>query len=188
MIPIKKFNKVKHSSKTSFEKTKKFTLRKATMKDAQSIAKYANNKKIADNLTTLPSPYSLKDAREYIKRCQKRYKQKEPDSFNLGIEINKEIVGMIGVHEIKHEHKAEIGYWLGEPFWGKGIMSRAVKLSAKECVRRFKLKRLEAHVFSYNKASARVLEKNGFKYEGLLKKYHKKGSKYIDAYIYALVK
>ncbi|MCF7866558.1 GNAT family N-acetyltransferase [Candidatus Woesearchaeota archaeon] len=94
----------------------------------------------------------------------------------------------MGFHKIEHRHKANFGYWLAEPYWGKGIMSEAVKQALTEFNKKFDIKRIEAGVFSWNKASMKVLEKNGFKLEGILKKAIKKENKYIDEHMYAKIK
>jgi RimJ/RimL family protein N-acetyltransferase len=76
---------------------------------------------------------------------------------------------------------------LGRKYWGQGIMTEAVKLVTKYAFEKLGLKRVYANVFWGNKQSARVLEKNGFKLEGRLKKYAKKGNKFLDAILFAKV-
>jgi len=169
-------------------KTKDFTLRPLRMSDKASIAKHANNKILARNTLNLPHPYSVKDATEWIKKESSNYRKKKPSDFVFGIEIDGNIVGAVGIHKIEHGHKAEIGYWLGEEYWGKGIMTNAVKKASAFTLKQFKLKRILGCVFLFNIGSARVLEKNGFVYEGLMRKAVKKGNKFIDKKIYALVR
>ena len=87
------------------------------------------------------------------------------------IEIEGAAVGGIGVHpgEDVHRHTATVGYWLGEEFWGRGIMTEAVTAVTDFCFENFPLRRISAEVFANNPASARVLEKAGFTFEGCLK-------------------
>jgi len=89
---------------------------------------------------------------------------------------------------LTYGHRAEIGYWLAKPFWGQGIMSAVVGAICDFAFGDWKLVRITAHVFTSNEASSRVLEKNGFEYEGLLRKHHQKDGKFIDSKLYALVK
>lgn len=168
-------------------KSKKFTLRPFRMSDAESVAKHANDKAISRNLSSFPDPYTEKDARFWLGKKIKLQRQKNPQDIVFGIEINHQIVGSIGLHDIKHRHKAELGFWLGREFWGGGIMTDAVKKVANFGFKDLKLRRIHAGVLLFNKGSVRVLEKNGFKLEGVSKKEVKKDEKFIDAYIFAKI-
>jgi len=168
--------------------SKKFTLRPFRMSDADSIRKHANDKSVSRNLASLPHPYTKKDASFWIGKQVKLQRQKNPENMVFAIEINGETVGSIGLHKIKRGHKAELGYWLGREFWGGGIMTEAVKSMVNFGFKNLKLRRIYAGVFLFNKGSVRVLEKNGFKLEGISKKEVKKDEKFIDAYIFAKVK
>ena len=103
------------------------------------------------------------------------------------MDINGNVVGGIGLNNIE-KHKAEIGYWLGKEYWDKGIMTEVVKLVTNFGFKRLKLRRIYAYIFIRNKASIRILKKNGYKCEGLLKKHHLKKGKFIDVLLYAKVK
>jgi len=169
-------------------KTKKFILRPLKMSDKKALVENVNNKKITDRLLVVPYPYTLKDAEKWIRRCQRNLRKKVKNNIVFGIEINGKVVGSIGIHDIAKEHKATIGYWLGEKYWGSGIMSEVIKIISNFCFKELKLKRVEAGVFLFNPASKRVLEKNGFKLEGIIKKGEKKGNKFIDIFLMAKVK
>lgn len=169
-------------------KSKKNTLRPFRISDAESIRKHANDKAVSRNLATLPHPYTQKDATFWIKKQIQLQRQKNPDDIVFAIEIENQVAGTIGLHKIKRGHKAELGYWLGREFWGGGIMTDAVKSVAKFGFRNLKLRRIYAGVFLSNKGSVRVLEKNGFKLEGISRKEAKKDNKLIDAYIFAKVR
>lgn len=92
--------------------------------------------------------------------------------------------GGIGLEKIEG-HKAEIGYWLAEKYWGKGVMTAAVEVVTKYSFEKLGLRRIYARVFHFNKASIRVLEKAGFEKEGLLKREAQKDGKLIDSVLYA---
>ena len=168
-------------------KSKNFILRPYKKGDERSLVKNINNKKISRNTATIPYPYTLKDAKEWIARNLREAKKKRPTIINFVIDINGEVAGSAGFHKIE-EHKAEIGYWLAEKYWGQGMMTEVVKLITKFGFKRLKLKRIYGLVYSFNKASMRVLEKAGYKFEGILKKNSKKANRFIDDYLFAVVR
>jgi len=98
--------------------------------------------------------------------------------------------GGIGVHSGQdvHRHTATVGYWLGEDFWGRGIMTEAVTAVTNFCFENFPLRRISAEVFANNPASARVLEKAGFIFEARLKNHVFKDGKLLDSLLYARTK
>lgn len=169
-------------------KTEKFNLRLCRKGDEISIAKHVNNKKIARNTLAIPYPYTLKDAESWIGKKIAQYKSKSSEDIVFVIEIGGEACGAIGLHKIKENHKAELGYWLGESHWGKNIMTEATKLVVNFAFKELGLKRVYAYVFLSNEASKRVLEKAGFELEGICKKGAKKGNKYMDEYLLAITK
>jgi len=168
-------------------KSKNFILRPFRKGDEKSLAENINNKKIYRNTLVIPYPYTLKDAREWVTKNLKEARKKKPKEINFVIDINGEAAGSIGFSKIQ-EHKAEIGYWLAEKYWGKGIMPQAVKLITKFGFEKLKLRRIYAKVFFFNKPSMRVLEKAGYKFEGILRKNVMKDGKFIDNHIFAKVK
>jgi len=104
--------------------------------------------------------------------------------MNFVIDIKGEVAGSVGFNKIEG-YKAEVGYWLARKYWGRGIMTKAVKLVTQFGFKKLKLRRIYAFVFTSNKASMNVLKKAGFKIEGLLKKNAKKGGKFLDDYLFA---
>lgn len=153
--------------------------------DASSIAKYANNRKIWLNLRdAFPHPYSAADAEAFITRAM----QSVPRTF-FAIATQTEAIGSIGFalgHDV-HRFTAELGYWLGEPFWGKGIMTEAVKAICEYAFQELGLYRISATPYITNPASARVLEKAGFVREGILRSSAVKEGRVLDQLMYALV-
>lgn len=169
-------------------KTKKFTLRPILLKDAKDLAKNLNNWNVVRYLSSLPFPYELQHAKQYIKRMNNEAKKEHPENYVLAIEINNEVVGAVAIHKMAQNHKAEMGYWLAEQHWGKGIMPEAVKKFLPHVFSKFKLRRVCAKVYSPNKGSMKVAEKAGMKFEGIERKGVLKNGKYIDCHIYAKVK
>ena len=159
------------------------TIRDWRMDDAESVTKHANNRRVSANLRDrFPYPYRIQDAKNFLERTV----AKQPRT-NFCIEINGRAVGGIGLHlgEDVHRHTAEFGYWLGEEFWGRGIMSEVVPAFVDYCFEKFSLHRMSAQTFSTNPASARILEKAGFVFDGCLRKNVVKDGKILDSLLYA---
>tara|TARA_R110002096_G_scaffold91625_9_gene207300 strand:- start:13156 stop:13671 length:516 start_codon:yes stop_codon:yes gene_type:complete len=160
-----------------------YSLRPLCEQDASSLALYANNRKVWLNLRDrFPSPYQQDDAEQFITLCQTLQ-----EGQILAICTSQECIGIIGL-EIGvdvHCKTAELGYWLGEPFWGRGIMSQAVRCFTDFAHSKFGLLRIYAEPFSSNQASGRVLEKAGFDLEGILRKNAFKNGEVLDSMLYA---
>src|SRR5213593_922881 len=154
--------------------------------DAESLTKHANNRKVWLGLRDLfPHPYTIDDAHEFL---QKKITEQSP--INFCIEIDGAAVGGIGIHlgHDVHRHTATLGYWLGEDFWGRGIMTEAVAALTDLCFELFRLRRISAEVFANNPASARVLGKTSFVLEGRLKNNVVKDGEILDSLVYARTK
>lgn len=168
-------------------KSKKFLLRPYKRTDEKSLIRNINHKDINKYTTRIPFPYKKKDAKNWINHCINLEKKKKKNEINFAIDVYGEVIGGIGFMNIEM-HKAEIGYWLAKKYWNRGIMTSAVNLVSTFGIKKLKLKRIYACLFPNNKASVRVLEKNNYKLEGILKKYHFKNGKFIDGLLYAKVK
>jgi [ribosomal protein S5]-alanine N-acetyltransferase len=161
-------------------------LRPFRLEDAPRLAELANNIKIAVNLRDgFPHPYSLADAENFIKMCMS---QNPTQAF--AIEYNGEYAGNIGLHPETDVYRksAEIGYFLGEPYWGKGIMTEAVKQMVEYGFANLDIVRIHTGIFEYNVASQRVLEKCGFKKEVVFEKAIFKNNRLWNEVRYALLK
>lgn len=153
--------------------------------DAESLAKYANNRKVWLNMRDgFPHPYSIDHAKAFIARAMNA----KPETM-FAMCVNDEAVGGIGftLHSDVERISAEIGYWLGEPFWGKGIVAEALRAVTQYAISHHRLKRVYAVPYESNEASFRVLEKAGYSLEGRMKKSAIKDSKVIDQLLYAYV-
>jgi len=165
-----------------------FTLRKWQKTDAESVALVANNKKIADKLrNAFPFPYSQEDAEFFVNMCMNA---DETTDLFLAIDVGGKAVGSIGVF-VKNDvycKSAELGYWLGEEYWNNGIVSKAIMQICKLAFEKFDIVRIFAEPFAFNFGSRKVLEKAGFKLEGILEKSVYKNGEISDSCIYALIK
>jgi len=154
--------------------------------DEAALVRHANNRKIWLNLRdAFPHPYTEDDARAWV-----RFAMAQNPEVNFAIASYEEVIGGIGLHPQSdvHRRSAGIGYWLGEPYWGKGIATRAVQALTEYAFANFDLARIFGEVFEWNPASARVLEKAGYTYEGCLRKSVTKDGKTIDQLVYAVIK
>jgi len=164
---------------------KELKLRQFNESDSNRLAKLCNNRKIWDNLRDyMPFPYTQDNANEFIKYCQSEERQ-----CTFAIELEGEIIGSIGLVLQSDVYKltAEIGYWIGEPYWGKGITTKAVQLITEYGFNELGLVRIYTGVFDFNKASQKVLEKAGFKLESIFEKSVVKNNKICDEYRYGLI-
>ncbi|HBA60115.1 MAG TPA: GNAT family N-acetyltransferase [Elusimicrobia bacterium] len=161
-----------------------YRLRHFRRGDEPSIAANINDRKIERYTLNIPYPYDLKCAREWVGFNLKLYRKKQSPQLNLAIDLAGEVIGGIGLFSISG-HRAELGYWLGVKHWGKGIVTAAVRTLTRHALKELKLLRVYATVLPVNKASARVLQKAGYKYEGRMVKQHLKRGKPQDALLFA---
>lgn len=162
-----------------------FILRPFRLTDKKFLAKYANNKNIADNLRDrFPHPYTEEGAEWFINFV---LSDNDPVKKFI-IEINNEAAGAIGISpgEDVYRLNAEIGYWLGEEHWGKGIMTAVIKTTAKYVFENLGIKRIYATPFATNIGSVKALEKAGFIKEATIRNGVIKNNKILDYYIYSL--
>lgn len=156
--------------------------------DELSLVQHANNRKIWINVRDrFPYPYTLKDAEIWV-----RVAGADRNMINLAIEFEGLAVGGIGLvfKQDVYRRSAEIGYWLGEDFWNRGIATRAVKALTSYIFKQeqFDINRIYAGIFEYNTASARVLEKAGYQLEARLRKSVTKDDNTVDELIYTMLK
>ena len=164
---------------------KNITLRSLTNDDKETLAQFANNKKVWDNVRDiLPHPYTMDDAVFFINLT----KQENPQ-VSFAIEYDGAFCGMIGLkpQQDVYIRTAEIGYWLGEPFWNKGIITASVKLITDYGFNELKFIRIHTGIFEYNQSSMRVLEKNGYTKDGVFKKSIFKNGKIWDEHRYSKI-
>lgn len=160
-----------------------FQLRPWKHSDLDSLVRYANNPKIASFMTdAFPHPYGEEQGRAFI-----GYAQSGTPANIMAIEVEGEAVGGIGIHPQGdiYRRNAEMGYWIGEPFWGKGIITAAIQQMLRYAFDHFEVDRIFARPFATNEASQRVLQKAGFSLEAKLEGTILKNGITIDEYIYA---
>lgn len=167
----------------------KSTIRSFRPSDAESLTKHIGTYSVARNMSAVPHPYSLQHAEEWIVSARSRTPQS-----HFAITIDDQVIGGIGA-EVGDpgrlavcDHCAEIGYWLAESFWGRGIMSEAVVALSEWAFTELRVVRLHAGVYARNPASARVLEKAGYEFEGRMRARYFRDGEFIDGLLYAKVR
>ncbi len=166
----------------------KCRIRKWELSDAKDLAAALSNKKVQDNLRDgLPYPYTEQDGKEFISAM---LSADENETFAFAIMVDDKVVGSIGIFRQGniHSQTAELGYYIAEEYWDKGIMTEAVKQICEYVFGNSDIIRIYAEPFAYNIASCRVLEKVGFQYEGTLRSNAVKNGKVIDMKMYSLIK
>ena len=160
-------------------------IRRWELSDARDLAAALSNKKIQDNLRDgLPYPYTEQDGKEFISAM---LAANENDTFAFAITVNGKVIGSIGAFRQTNIHNktAELGYYIAEEYWGKGIMTEAVKQLCDYVFSNTDIIRIYAEPFAYNIASCRVLEKAGFQYEGTLRSNALKNGNVFDMKMYS---
>jgi len=167
-------------------RTDRCTLRPFRPTDAVSVARHADNRQIWLNLRDqFPHPYTVADAEQYIARAAA-----ESPVTRFAIDVSDEAVGSVSlkVGSDIERRSAEIGYWLGEAHWGRGIMSAAVRAATEYALGELDLLRVFAVPFARNPASARVLERAAYQREGVMRRSAVKDGVVLDQFLYAAVR
>jgi RimJ/RimL family protein N-acetyltransferase len=153
-------------------------------RDVEALCRHANNRNIWLNLLDrFPHPYTKRDAERWVDLNNATLSP----PVNFAIELDGQAIGGVGMDRKQdvHQGTAEIGYWVAEPFWGRGIGTAAARFIADYAFRAYPLVRLEARVFEWNAASARVLERAQFTLEARLRQAVTKDGRVGDALLYA---
>jgi [ribosomal protein S5]-alanine N-acetyltransferase len=158
--------------------------------DKSVLVEHLNDREIYERTLRIPFPYTDTHADEWVALAAEITEQQgRPVQFAIRTGHDA-VIGGIGFDgfQVGKSHRAEVGYWLAQPFRGQGIMTAVVQRLCQHAFEEFGLVKITAHVFTHNPASARVLEKCGFQQEGLLRKQFHKDGKFIDARLFALLR
>lgn len=169
---------------TSFLETPRLALREFSEGDVSELVPLIGAREVAATTLRIPHPYEEKHAREFL---ASQAKEKE---LRLGIRLRGggRLVGGIGLHPEMEQHRAELGYWIGVPFWGNGYATEAAREVVRYGFEELKLNRIFATHFVGNDASARVLQKIGMRYEGCMRQAVFRWGKFIDLKLYAILR
>ena len=168
--------------------TERLVLSVPEAKDIPRLLAYAKNPVISRNLLTFPYPYTERDAIWWINSANEGHQSGNEYIFAFRDKETESFMGGIGLHLDKQNNLAEVGYWLGEPHWGKGYATEGTKEMLRFGFEVLELNRITSSHYDYNPGSGRVIEKSGLIKEGIRKQQIKKEDGYHDLHVYGLTR
>jgi ribosomal-protein-alanine N-acetyltransferase len=169
-------------------KTDRLLLRPFTLADAPAVQRLAGDKDIASTTLSIPHPYEDGMAEQWINSLQERFEQGEFVNLAVVLLADGALIGSIGLQINQAHENAELGYWIGKPYWGNGYCTEAARAVLHYGFTKLGLHRIAAHHLSRNPASGRVMEKIGMQYEGCERQRIKKWGVFEDVKMYAILK
>jgi RimJ/RimL family protein N-acetyltransferase len=157
--------------------------------DKHALVEHLNDRDIYDRTLRIPFPYTEGSADNWLTLVADIAKQQARQVHWAMRSANDALIGACGFNgfQVGKSHQAEVGYWLGKPFWGQGIMTAVVQRICRHAFEEFGLVKIIAHVHPHNPASVRVLEKCGFQEEGFLRKHCLKDGNFLDVRLFGLL-
>ena len=168
--------------------TPQLVLRPFDRLDIDRVVELAGEREVADNTLNVPHPYLEKHAEEWIGSHPGQLSRLESITYAVTSAEDGALLGAVGlILETDHD-RAELGYWIGKPFWGRGYATEAAAAIVDWAFSALQLHRIHSGHFSHNPASGRVLRKLGMRHEGRLREHVRKGDRRIDLEQYALLR
>jgi [ribosomal protein S5]-alanine N-acetyltransferase len=159
-------------------------LRQLRYEDIQTIPRLVTAH-VVQYLVHMPYPYETEDARRFINKSRRNFRLKKELNFAIDLIENGNLVGVISLQRIDNVNKSgQIGYWIGKKYWNMGLATESINLLINYAFRVLRLHKVYANVLATNRASIRVLEKNGLKKEGILRDSIYKYDKFFDVVLY----
>jgi RimJ/RimL family protein N-acetyltransferase len=168
-------------------RTARLLLRSIEREDVPAIVRLAGATEIAATTLQIPHPYSEEDARSFLAKANEDFRSGSSMIFAISISPGRELCGAVGLHIADAHKRAELGYWIGLPFWGKGYATEAASAAVAFGFEALHLNRIYAHHFAGNTASQRVLEKIGMRHEGRSRQHIRKWDRFVDLENYGLL-
>ncbi len=168
--------------------TNRLILRPFMVTDAAEVEVLAGAVQIADTTKLIPHPYPSGEALRWIETHQYGFNTGEQHTFAVTKKVDGLLLGAIGLHVNFTHQSGEIGYWIGVPFWGNGYATEAARAMIEYGFEKLRLNRIYASYFTRNPASRRVQEKAGLIFEGIHKQAIRKGDRYEDLGVCALIR
>lgn len=168
-------------------RTARLLLRPLESGDAPALVRLAGTREVAATTLRIPHPYSEDDARSFLDATAKDFKEGRAVVFAICLSPTRDLCGCVGLHISAAHRHAELGYWVGVPFWGKGIATEAAFAAVAFGFSSLNLHRIYAHYFAGNDGSRRVLEKIGMRHEGRLRQHIVKWDRLIDIENYGIL-
>jgi len=167
--------------------TQRLMLRPFEISDAQRISELCNNYNIYKSTLTLPFPYSIESALNWIPTLEELFTNDIRYEFAIANKVTGELYGAIGLSHVKHYKNGEIAYWIGKEYWGNGYATEAVKAVIDFAFSEKGYHKVWGRFFTTNPSSGRVMEKAGMVKEGLLAEHVIKEGKFLDLAMYGII-
>jgi RimJ/RimL family protein N-acetyltransferase len=169
--------------------TERLILRPYSLSDAKELQRLIGDRDVSDTLLLVPYPYLDGMAEEWIDKQSSEYQEGKSVQFAITDRNKRFLMGTIGLNNIIQEYqRAELGYWIGKPYWGKGYCTEAASSVLRWGFEVLGLNRISATHMTSNPRSGRVMEKIGMKHEGHMRQYGKKWDKYEDGEMWAILR
>ena len=167
--------------------TERLRLRPFQLSDAERVRELAGQRAIADTTLRVPHPYEPGMAEEWISSHAERFAKGEEAVFGITLRKTGELVGAIGLALSARDLNAELGYWIGVPYWGQGYATEAARAVLRYAFDELRLHRVHACHFARNPASGRVLERIGMRHEGFRPQHVRKWDRFEDIAVYGIL-
>jgi ribosomal-protein-alanine N-acetyltransferase len=168
--------------------TERLTLRPFELADAQEVQRLAGDRAIADTTLNIPHPYIDGEAEKWISTHRPKFESGEFATFAIVLRGSEALIGAISLHLSRRFDRAELGYWIGTPYWNEGYCTEAGQAVLGYGFKELGLNRIHAHYLKRNAASGRVMQKLGMSQEGILRQHVKKWDRYEDIVVYAILR
>lgn len=168
-------------------RTARLLLRSFASEDIPAIVRLAGARQIAATTLMIPHPYAEGDARAFLAKANEDFTEGLSVIFAVSILPGRELCGAVGLHIADSHRRAELGYWIGMPYWGKGLATEAAGAAVAFGFETVQLRRIYAHHFAENIASQRVLEKIGMRHEGCSRQHVQKWGRFVDVENYGIL-
>lgn len=168
--------------------TARLLLRPFELSDAPDVQRLAGDRDIADTTLNIPHPYKNGDAEEWISTHEPGFEKGELCNFAIVLSDTDELIGAIGLTVVKRFQRAEMGYWIGKPYWNRGYCTEACEAVLEFGFTELNLNRIYATYLTRNPASGRIMEKLGMTNEGLIRQHVIKWNQFEDIYLYGILK
>jgi [ribosomal protein S5]-alanine N-acetyltransferase len=164
--------------------TPRLQMRQLSESDIPELVPLIGAREVAATTLRIPHPFEEKHAGEYLATPAKE------NELRLGIRLRsgERLIGGVGLHPDPQHNRAELGYWIGVPYWGHGYATEAARAVVNYGFERFKYNRIFAGHFGHNPASGKVLEKIGMQHEGCMRRHVLKWGEYVDLHLYAMLR
>lgn len=167
-------------------KTKRLILRRFTLDDVADVVRLAGDADVASTTLTIPHPYAAEDAINWINGHQRNFEEGKVVAFAVTRRPHDFVIGAIGLTINAEHNHAELGYWIGKPYWSKGYATEAARRMIPYGFETLGLNRIHAHHFERNPASGKVMKKAGLICEGTLREHIKKWDNYENIVCYGI--